>query len=107
MVLQSESGSGSRARKLTIFLQAAPPDYETVLARLATDINDAKVHLSEIRLRERRLSLLVNLYGIGAWVVWVGLWWVRGLPFGLLGWTAGGVESRVVGIAGMAGGPLL
>jgi hypothetical protein len=61
-------------------LQSSKPDYETVLAQLATDINDAKIHLSEIRLRERRFTLLVNAYGIALWAVWVGLWWVRGLP---------------------------
>lgn len=64
------------------------------------------MHLSEIRLRERRLRLLVNLYGLGAWAVWVGLWWIRGLPLGLLGLREG-QEARVVGGAGVAAGPIL
>lgn len=86
--------------------QSPPTDYETVLARLATDINDAKKHLSEIRLRERRSSLLINAYGLALWAVWVGLWWVRGLPFGLLGWSSDGLEWKAVGGGGVAAGPL-
>ncbi|OCF44712.1 hypothetical protein I317_01401 [Kwoniella heveanensis CBS 569] len=86
--------------------QSSSPDYETVLARLATDINEAKTHLSEIRLRERRISLLINLYGIGLWALWVGLWWVHGLPLGLIGLSHKDVEGKAVEIAGIAGGPI-
>ncbi|ORY32080.1 hypothetical protein BCR39DRAFT_524090 [Naematelia encephala] len=88
------------------FQKSAAPDYETLLSRLATDIDDAKTHLSEIRLRERRALLLVNAYGIALWAVWVGLWWVGGLPFGLLGWDARGRNAKVVGGAGIAAGPI-
>jgi hypothetical protein len=88
-------------------LQSSKPDYETVLAQLATDINDAKIHLSEIRLRERRFTLLVNAYGIALWAVWVGLWWVRGLPLGLVGWSFNDVEGRLLGAGGVLVGPVL
>ncbi|WVF72482.1 hypothetical protein IAT40_007297 [Kwoniella sp. CBS 6097] len=90
----------------SIFSKSSSPDYETVLARLATDINEAKTHLSEIRLRERRISLLINLYGIGLWALWVGLWWVHGLPLGLIGLSHKDVEGKAVEIAGIAGGPI-
>ena len=87
-------------------IQTPPTDYETVLARLATDIDEAKTHLSEIRLRERRSSLLINAYGIAAWAVWLGLWWVKGLPLGLLGWSPDGYEWKLVGTGGAALGPI-
>ncbi|EIW70260.1 hypothetical protein TREMEDRAFT_71568 [Tremella mesenterica DSM 1558] len=88
------------------FSKSSPPDYETLLSRLATDINDAKQSLAEIRLRERRMSLLINAYGIGLWVLWSGLWWVRGLPLGLIGLRGDKGEGRLIGVAGMAAGPL-
>ncbi|CAD6588928.1 MAG: hypothetical protein TREMPRED_005203, partial [Tremellales sp. Tagirdzhanova-0007] len=84
----------------------APTDYETVLARLATDVDEAKTHLSEIRLRERRSSLLVNVYGIAVWAVWLGLWWVKGLPLGLLGWSPDRYEWKLAGTGGAALGPI-
>ncbi|WVQ70386.1 uncharacterized protein L199_008613 [Kwoniella botswanensis] len=90
----------------SIFRKSSPPDYETLLARLATDINEAKTHLSEIRLRERRFSLLINLYGIALWAVWVGLWWVHGLPLGLIGLSHHDTEGRIIGAAGIALGPI-
>jgi hypothetical protein len=83
------------------------PDYETLLSRLSSDISDAKIHLSEIRLRERRSALLITLYGLGLWALWAGLWWVGGLPFGLLGWDREGMEVKVVGAAGVGIGPIL
>jgi hypothetical protein len=88
-------------------LQSSTPDYETLLSRLSSDISDAKIHLSEIRLRERRSALLITLYGLGLWGVWAGLWWVGGLPFGLLGWDRDGMEVRLVGAAGVGIGPIL
>ncbi|KAL7422131.1 hypothetical protein Q5752_002774 [Cryptotrichosporon argae] len=82
-------------------------DYETVLARLATEVAEAKTRLAEIRLRERRFSLLVILYGLGLWGAWVGLWWFGGLPWGLIGWSTDDVEVRVAGAAGVGGGPVV
>ncbi|KIR25565.1 hypothetical protein I309_05621 [Cryptococcus deuterogattii LA55] len=55
----------------SFFSKSSPPDYETLLSRLATDIAEAKTNLSEIRLRERRIALLVYLYGFAGWALWV------------------------------------
>ncbi|KAF9535207.1 hypothetical protein CPB83DRAFT_755476 [Crepidotus variabilis] len=55
-------------------------DYETVLSNLATDIQKRQVHLSEIRLRERRSTLLVTLYTLAAWVAYGSIWYLNALP---------------------------
>ena len=78
-----------------------------MLARLATEINDAKLHLSEVRLRERRYSLLLNAYGVGLWAIWFGLWWFQGIPWGLIGWYEGGSAARAAGVGGVVAGPIL
>lgn len=36
--------------------------------------------LSEIRLRERRASLLVTLYALAGWVLYVSIWYIEALP---------------------------
>ncbi|CAK9781532.1 unnamed protein product [Cutaneotrichosporon oleaginosum] len=82
-------------------------DYETVLAQLATEINEAKQNLSEIRLRQRRFTLVVNAYGIGLWAVILGLWYLGKLPWGLVGWDADGTEAKVVGGAAVGGAPFV
>jgi hypothetical protein len=76
-----------------------------VLARLSTEINEAKTNLSEIRLRERRISLLLYAYGVLGWAVWVGLWWIHGLPWALFGINAETL-GRALGAAGVIGGPI-
>lgn len=55
-------------------------DYETVLSSLALDIQKRQVKLSEIRLRERRSTLLVTLYTLAGWVGYVSLWYLGLLP---------------------------
>ena len=87
--------------------QSSKPDYETLLSGLSGDIEEVKVHLSEIRLRERRWSLLVNAYGVAIWAVWVGLWWIRALPLGLFRLSGDSVEGKAIGIGGIAAGPFL
>ncbi|KAG8982471.1 hypothetical protein FRB90_006766 [Tulasnella sp. 427] len=52
-----------------------PDDYERILSNLALSISSAQMRLSEIRLRERRSTLLVTLYAIGFWTLYVLLWW--------------------------------
>ncbi|KIO26063.1 hypothetical protein M407DRAFT_204019 [Tulasnella calospora MUT 4182] len=52
-----------------------PDDYERVLASLSLSISSAQTRLSEIRLRERRSTLLVTLYAIGFWMLYLLLWW--------------------------------
>jgi hypothetical protein len=87
--------------------QSSPPDYETLLARLSTEIDEVKTHLSQVRLKERRWSLLVNAYGITLWAVWVGLWYVRGLPLGLFRIDSQSLEYKAIGGGGIAAGPIL
>ncbi|KAF5328321.1 hypothetical protein D9611_013575 [Ephemerocybe angulata] len=60
--------------------QKPEEDYETILANLANDVQNRQVKLSEIRLRERRSSLLVTLYTLAAWVAYVSLWYLEVVP---------------------------
>ena len=55
-------------------------DYETILSTLANDIQKRQLKLSELRLRERRSTLLATLYTLGAWVAYVGVWHWDSLP---------------------------
>lgn len=64
-----------------IFSKQGEEDYENVLANLVSEIQTRQTKLSEIRLRERRSSLLATLYTLAAWVVYVGLWFQRWLPW--------------------------
>ncbi|WVO21788.1 uncharacterized protein IAS62_003101 [Cryptococcus decagattii] len=89
----------------SFFSKSSPPDYETLLSRLATDIAEAKTNLSEIRLRERRIALLVYLYGFAGWALWVGLWWVQGL--GIIGAAQDELLGRIIGLVGVLGGPVI
>ncbi|EAU82556.1 hypothetical protein CC1G_12136 [Coprinopsis cinerea okayama7 len=63
-----------------IWSKKADEDYETVLSNLANDIQKRQVKLSEIRLRERRSTLLVTLYTLAVWVAYVSLWYMGILP---------------------------
>jgi endoplasmic reticulum junction formation protein lunapark len=61
---------------LTNVLQkSSEEDYEQVLASLALSIQKRQTQLSEIRLRERRATLLFTFWAFSAWVAYVGLWW--------------------------------
>ncbi|ODO03472.1 hypothetical protein L198_02319 [Cryptococcus wingfieldii CBS 7118] len=91
----------------SFFSKSSPPDYETVLSKLASDVTEAKTNLSAIRLRERRTALLVNLYGVSFWAIWAGLWWVRSLPLGLIKTNYEELLGRIVGLAGIVGTPFL
>ncbi|KAI0041960.1 hypothetical protein FA95DRAFT_1500719 [Auriscalpium vulgare] len=62
------------------FKKSEPEDYEQILASLALDIQKRQTRLSEIRLRERRATLVVTLYAIAAWGAYGGLWYVGFLP---------------------------
>lgn len=57
------------------FQKDEPEDYERVLSDLALSISSKQTRLSEIRLRERRATLVVTLYAIGGWVLYIALWW--------------------------------
>ncbi|KIY48335.1 hypothetical protein FISHEDRAFT_43606, partial [Fistulina hepatica ATCC 64428] len=55
-------------------------DFDTVLSVIATDIHKREVRLSEIRLRERRLALVVTMYAAAAWFAYVSMWYVGVVP---------------------------
>ena len=55
-------------------------DYESILSNLVNDIRKRQLKLSEIRLRERRSTLLTTLYTLGAWVAYVSVWYFDSLP---------------------------
>ncbi|KAF9445216.1 hypothetical protein P691DRAFT_805977 [Macrolepiota fuliginosa MF-IS2] len=63
-----------------IFSKKKEEDYETVLASLASDIQKRQVKLSEIRLREKRSTLLATIYTLLAWLIYTGLWYWNVLP---------------------------
>lgn len=80
-------------------------DYETILSNLQLDIQKRQVKLSEIRLRERRATLLVTLYTLAAWGLYISLWYLGVLPHSS-GQRRGGVEKVVKG-APVIIGPIL
>ncbi|PPR07247.1 hypothetical protein CVT26_012505 [Gymnopilus dilepis] len=63
-----------------IFSKKNEEDYETILSNLANDIQTRQIQLSEIRLRERRSTLLATLYTLSVWVAYVSLWYLGLLP---------------------------
>jgi hypothetical protein len=63
-----------------MYLQKEPEDFGQILAALALDIQKRETRLSEIRLRERRATLLVTLYTLAGWGAYLGLWYAQVLP---------------------------
>lgn len=61
-------------------MQSKPEDYEQILALLANDIAKRQQSLSEIRLRERRSTLLFSVYALALWGLWASLWYADYLP---------------------------
>ncbi|KAG8762054.1 hypothetical protein FRC11_011439 [Ceratobasidium sp. 423] len=57
----------------------APSDTD-VLEAIAESIRTRDEHLSEIRLREKRTSLLFSLYSVGAWGLYLAAWFASMLP---------------------------
>jgi len=55
-------------------------DYEQILSSLALDIQNRQSRLSDIRVRERRSTLLTTLYTLALWVSYVSLWYANVLP---------------------------
>ncbi|KIP05915.1 hypothetical protein PHLGIDRAFT_19566 [Phlebiopsis gigantea 11061_1 CR5-6] len=62
------------------FRKGQPEDYEQVLALLALDIQKRQEQLSEIRLRERRTTLLFSVYALVVWVAYLSLWYTDLVP---------------------------
>jgi len=65
---------------LTWFRKKEPENIGQVLAALASDIQKRETQLNEIRLRERRATLLVTLYTFAGWGAYLGLWYAQLLP---------------------------
>ena len=61
-------------------IQSQPEDYEQALALLSQDIQKRQTRLSEIRLRERRATLLVSVYALVAWIAYTTLWYMDFVP---------------------------
>ncbi|KAI0090120.1 hypothetical protein BDY19DRAFT_938581 [Irpex rosettiformis] len=81
------------------FRKTQPPDYEQVLASLALDIQKRQTHLSEIRLRERRATLLFSLYALASWAAYVVIWWLGIIAtIGGHSHRDGGVEAVIEGV---------
>ncbi|GJJ15217.1 hypothetical protein Clacol_009493 [Clathrus columnatus] len=78
---------------LSWFKKKSDEDYEQVLASLALSIQKQQTQLSEIRLRERRATLLVTIWAFSAWAGYVALWWT-----GVLGQKGRGVKNAVWGL---------
>ncbi|KIM73550.1 hypothetical protein PILCRDRAFT_824597 [Piloderma croceum F 1598] len=55
-------------------------DYEQILSSLALDIQKRQSRLSDIRLRERRSTLLTTVYAFSIWALYVSLWYAGVLP---------------------------
>ncbi|THH02958.1 hypothetical protein EW145_g6654 [Phellinidium pouzarii] len=83
-------------------MQKEPEDYEQVLSSLALDIQKRQTRLSEIRLRERRTTLLLTMYALAFWVAYVGAWYA-----GLLPQVSGLQVERTVHVALVFVGPIV
>ncbi|KAH9888032.1 hypothetical protein C8Q73DRAFT_748380 [Cubamyces lactineus] len=62
------------------FKKNQPEDYEQALAALARDIQKRQTHLSEIRLRERRATLLFSVYALLLWIIYTSMWYKDFIP---------------------------
>ena len=73
-------GHNQLSNVYTLCAQSESEDYEQILASLALDIQKRQTRLSEIRLRERRSTLLVTLWALGLWGLYVSFWYTGLLP---------------------------
>lgn len=91
-----------------LFSKSEPEDFEQVLAALQDDIHKRETRLSEIRLRERRITLLVTLYTVGFWVAYVSVWYANPalLPLLVANERTNALEKFVKGVP-VAVGPIL
>ncbi|KAG7091727.1 hypothetical protein E1B28_008128 [Marasmius oreades] len=86
-----------------LFRKKDDEDYDSILSKIAMDIQKRQVKLSEIRLRERRATLLVTLYTLAGWAAYVALWYTRVLP----GRYTGGTVQRAVRGVPVVLGPIV
>ncbi|KAF5363377.1 hypothetical protein D9756_000011 [Leucocoprinus leucothites] len=80
-----------------IFSKKKEEDFETILSSLVNDIQKRQIKLSDIRLREKRSTLLATIYTLLAWFIYTSLWYLNVLP-SIFQPTAGrhAVAERVV-----------
>ena len=57
-----------------------PDNYEDILENLRLSIQSRQARLSEIRLRERRMTLVLTSYAFAAWALYLALWFLGWLP---------------------------
>lgn len=86
--------------------QKQPEDYEHALAALAFDIQKRQTRLSELRLRERRATLLVSLYALALWAAWAAVWYADLLPV-LSGRARNSAVERAAQAVPVFGGPVV
>lgn len=86
--------------------QKEPEDYEQILASLALDIQKRQTRLSEIRLRERRATLLVTMYTLAFWTAYLTMWYTNVLP-NLSGHKPNSAFEKFVKGAPVLVGPIL
>ncbi|GAA5943848.1 hypothetical protein JCM3775_000211 [Rhodotorula graminis] len=86
-----------------LFSRPKEADYDTVLAKLQTQIAARQARLQQIRLRERRLNALLITYGLVAWILYTVLWY-----FGIVGvrGTVAGLPAAAAGAAPVVLGPV-
>ncbi|GAA5904141.1 hypothetical protein JCM8208_003458 [Rhodotorula glutinis] len=86
-----------------LFSRPKDADYDTVLAKLQTQIAARQARLQQIRLRERRLNALLITYGLVAWILYTVLWY-----FGIVGvrQTEASLPAVVAGVAPVVLGPV-
>ncbi|KAH9970245.1 hypothetical protein BGW80DRAFT_1333111 [Lactifluus volemus] len=82
---------------LTWFKKKQPEDFGQILASFAHDIQKRETRLNEIRLRERRATLLVTMYTFAGWGAYLGLWYAQLLPWMTKYRTNSEVEKAIKG----------
>lgn len=82
---------------------AQPKDenYDTLLAKLQTQIAARQARLQQIRLRERRANALLITYGLACWILYAVLWY-----FGIVGGRHGPWPVAAAGGAPVVLGPI-
>ncbi|EMD35678.1 hypothetical protein CERSUDRAFT_66753 [Gelatoporia subvermispora B] len=88
------------------FRKSDSEDYAQVLEALALDIQKRQTRLSELRLRERRATLLVSTYALLLWLAYGGLWYMEVLP-NISGHRSNGKFERTVKAVPVFLGPIV
>ncbi|KAK2465858.1 hypothetical protein APHAL10511_001499 [Amanita phalloides] len=89
-----------------LFKSKEEGDYESILSKLANDVHNRQMRLSEIRLRERRSTLLATLYTLAAWGAYISLWYMRLLPH-LYGTRRPSEVERIIKAVPVILGPII